>query len=393
MATRPARDDGRIVILHLIISLEIGGAEMALSRLVRQMDRRHFRNLVVSMIDGGALEAGLAADGIEVQSLGMKRGRPDPRGLVRLVRLMRRVRPHIVMTWLYHADLMGLLARWGAATPALVWNIRCSDMDMREYSFLSRLLPKFLASTSSRPAAVVTNSSVAQRVHEGIGYRPKSWHVIPNGFDTDSFRPDPTLRAEMRRELGYTDRTIAIGLVARYDPMKDHETFFRAAGLIARDVPDVRFVAIGRGVDGQNAALADLIRLNGLDGKVALLGERRDMERCFNGFDIATLTSAFGEGFPNVLGEAMATGIPCVATEVGEAAAIVGASGLVVPPRNPASLASAWRNLIDLGSEGRAERGRAARQRVVERYSLASAVARYEALFRALAPGRTPLSP
>ncbi|MGQ9368591.1 glycosyltransferase [Azospirillum sp. ST 5-10] len=374
-----------ITVAHLITGLQTGGAETMLAKLVRTMDRRRFRNVVIAMTGGGSVASELANSGVPILSLQMRRGAADPRGLARLVHLLRDERPHLLQTWLYHADLMGTVAGRLAGVPRIVWNLRCSDMNRPNYRWLSRNLPLLLARLSGMPDAVVVNSSAGRTVHEGYGYRPRLWQLIPNGFDTDRFRPNPEAGAWLRQSLGLPPEAVLIGLPARLDPMKDHPGFFAAAAALAAREPSARFVLIGAGLEARNAAVARMVGACGLADRVALLGERRDIDRILPGLDVVTLSSAFGEGFPNVLGEAMACGVPCVATDVGDAAAIVGDAGLVVEPRDPVALAVAWQRVLRLGPEARAALGAAGRTRVLRHFSLPVIAARYESFYGDLA--------
>lgn len=372
-------------IVHLITDLSTGGAEKMLAKLLSGMDHSRFRNVVVSLTDRGVLGDSIRALGVPLHTLGMGRGRPSPLAAWRLWYLLRRERPVLLQTWLYHADLLGLICGRLAGIPRIVWNLRCSNMDMGQYSALSALVVRVLARLSQYPDAVLVNSETGRQVHEQLGYRPRHWELIPNGFDLDRFRPDPDIGAAFRRELNIPAGSFLVGMVARLDPMKDHGTFLKAATLLSRDHPEARFVLVGRDVRQGNEALVRLVKENGLDGRVHLLGERTDVERILPGLDLATLTSAFGEGFPNVLGEAMACGLPCVATDVGDAGAIIGDTGLLVPPRDPMALATAWWRVLDLGPEGRAQLGALARRRVEEHYSLVRVIRRYETLYEEMA--------
>ncbi|HUC62287.1 MAG TPA: glycosyltransferase [Alphaproteobacteria bacterium] len=378
----------RIRLVHLITGLEIGGAERMLVKLVTHMDRARFDNLVVSMAPFGPLAGELRDSGIPVASLGIERNQVLPRGLFRLVGLLRGAA--ILQTWLYHSDLLGTLAGTIAGTPTVLWNLRCSDMDMSAYRLRSRIVLALLVRLSRFQELVLANSRAAKEAHERLGYRPHEWRIVPNGFDLSRFRPDREARAAVRRELGVAESEILIGLPARFDPMKDHGTFFRAAGRLARDGARIRFVAFGKDVARGNAALDELVRSNGVAQSTLLLGVRDDVPRLLNALDICTLCSAFGEGFPNVLGEAMATEIPCVGTSVGDVPEILGATGKVVPPRNPEALAAAWRGFIDAGAEARAAAGAAARKRVIEKFSLEDVVRQYEELFAEIARRRAP---
>jgi glycosyltransferase involved in cell wall biosynthesis len=271
-----------------------------------------------------------------------------------------------------------LLIRQLGHVPHLVWNVRCSDASLSPADIALR---RMLSWCSPVPDAVVVNSRAGQHFHERIGYRPQRWEHIPNGFDTNELRPDPEARGRIRAELAIDEETILIGLPARYHPMKDHDTFLTAAAILTATRPDVRFALLGAGIEPSNRALMKAIASRGIADRILLLGERDDMTEMYAAFDIATLCSAFGEGFPNVLGEAMASGLPCATTDIGDADELLGGTGIVVSPRDPPALAAAWRKLIDLGAEGRRLLGDQARQRIMRDYGLGSAVARYEALY------------
>jgi glycosyltransferase involved in cell wall biosynthesis len=368
-ATKPT------TILHLITGLKTGGAEQMLARLVTRLDPARFRSVVVSMTGPGVVGPKLTEAGIELLSLDLPPGRPDPRGLLRLVRIIRTVRPDILQTWLYHADLLGLLAKPFAGGCRLFWNIRCTE------SLNADFVRRVLVAGSRVPEAVVVNSAAGQRFHEGIGYRPRRWEMIPNGYDTAIFRRDEAARASLRLELGIADDAVAIGLPARYHPMKDHATFIAAAARLAASEPKAVFVLAGTGTDAGNTELTDAIAAGGLGKRVRLLGNRSDMARVYSALDIVTLSSAYGEGSPNVLGEAMSCEIVCAATDCGDAAELIGPTGPIVPPRDPEPLAAAWQGLVNLGAEGRRARGAEARRRIERLYDIGAITERYEALF------------
>ena len=362
-------------ILHLITGLETGGAEQMLARLVTRLDPARCRSVVVSMTGPGAVGPRLVDAGIELLSLGLPPGQPDPRGLLRLVRIVGAVRPDVLLTWLYHADLLGLLAKPFLGDCRLVWNIRCTE------SLNANVVRRVLVAGSRVPDAVVVNSSAGQRFHENIGYRPKRWEMIPNGYDTGFFRRDEGARESLRRELDIAGDAVAIGLPARYHPMKDHATFLAAAARLSAAEPKAVFVLAGTGADTTNRELADAVAAAGLGGRARLLGNRGDMVRVYSALDIVTLSSAYGEGHPNVVGEAMSCEIVCAATDVGDAAELVGPTGAIVPPGDPDALAAAWRGLVDLGPEGRRARGAEARGRIARLYDINAITKQYEALF------------
>jgi glycosyltransferase involved in cell wall biosynthesis len=373
-------------VLHLITGLETGGAERMLARLVARMDRVRFPTAVVTMTGPGAIGPAIVAAGVPLDSLDLGRGRPDPRGLLRLIRILRARRPAILQSWLYHADLLALAARLLGFAPHLVWNLRCTE------STISPRLRFLLSRASGVPDAVIVNSQYGERLHRAIGYGPRHWMQIPNGFDTAALRPDPEAGRDLRAALGIGPEEPAILFPARYDPMKDHATFVAAAASFAAMRPDARFVLAGAGSGHDNRRLVAEIAANGLAGRTLLLGERADLDRLYPAFDLVTLTSAYGEGFPNVLGEAMACGIPCVATDSGDSAAIIGDTGEIVPTRQPQALAAAWRRMLDRGPEERRAIGLRARDRIVRHYDLDAVVTRYEQLYDDIAAtGSDPL--
>jgi glycosyltransferase involved in cell wall biosynthesis len=208
--------------------------------------------------------------------------------------------------------------------------------------------------------------------------------VIPNGIDTRQFVPSAQARLSVRSELRLSEDALLIGLIGRFHPMKDHANFLKAAALVSKTHPLAHFVLVGRDVDRQNQRLNKSIEELGLADRVHLLGERQDTARLTAALDIFSLSSSYGESCPNVIGEAMACGVPCVVTDIGDARWIVGEAGRVVPPRAPQALAGAWKEIIDLGPDTRKALGVFARSRVIENFPLHSVIARYEYLYEAV---------
>ena len=372
-------------IAHLITGLDIGGAEVMLHKLLSAMDRDLFEPLVVSLVRPGRMAERIRSLGIEVQTLGMRRGVPNVGALVQLVQLLRRFRPDLVQTWMYHADLLGTLAVPLANRPKLVWNIRQSDLDPQLSPPRTRLAARAGAVLSRiAPDRIVCCSERARTVHLRLGYRRDILTLIPNGFDLARFRPNPEARARLRSELEIGMDTPVLGLVARFDPQKDLGTFLRAGALVRAQRPDCRFLLCGLGMDDSNTELMAWLGQLGLLNAVHLLGQRSDTPRVFASLDLLVSSSAYGEGFPNVIGEAMACGCPCAVTDVGDSAQIVADTGLAVPPREPRALAAAMEQLLAEGPAALARRGAAARARVKANYSLPRIATRYAELYLSL---------
>lgn len=369
-----------IRVLHLITTLQPGGAQTMLANLVSGTDpRSSIQHVVIGMLDG-AVGDRIRRHGVPVHTLGMERGRVNAHALVRFLRLLRREKPSIVQTWLYHADLLGLLAIPVLRVP-VVWNIRSAW-----HQGIKNAVPRLCARLSRLPAAIVVNSHAGQAVHRELGYRPRRWRLIGNGFDLDVFRPDDAARAALRAELGLTADTMLVGLIGRWDPHKDHATFLTAAARLPRQFSGVHFILAGEGLTSDNAALRTLISDLQLTKCVHLLGPRDDIPSVTAALDVASCTSV-AEAFPNVVGEAMAAGVPCVATDVGDAATLVGDSALVVAARDPQALTAAWARLLSIDGEARRRLGMVARERIQANYSRHAVVQQYEKLYRDLLVG------
>ncbi|WP_295387954.1 glycosyltransferase [uncultured Thiodictyon sp.] len=376
-------------IAHVITGLEMGGAEQMLYKLLATLDRAAFEPLVISLIEPGPMRAPIAALGVRIETLGMRRGLPSPGALLRLVGLLRAFRPDLIQTWMYHADLLGALARPLVGTrPGLIWNIRQSDLDPRHTRLGPRLVARLNGLVSYlAPDRIICCSQRAAAVHRALGYRARLFEVIPNGFDLERFHPDDAARAQLRAELGVPAAAPLLGLAGRFDPQKDLPTFLQAAALVRAARPESRFLLSGPGMERANPQLAGWMADAGLAGAIDLLGPRTDMPRVFAALDLLVLSSAYGEGFPNVVGEAMACGVPCAVTDVGDSGLIVGETGAIVAPRDPTALAAAILRLLAEDPPGRARRGVAARERIAAHYSLARIVARYADLYQSMQRG------
>lgn len=353
-----------------------------LYKLLSNLDRSIFKPEVISLTDIGPIGQRINALGIPVRALGMRRGIPNPFDLFRLSRWLKESRPDMIQTWMYHADLVGGLAAALSGSIPVIWGIRHSNLDPAGNKRRTIWTAKMCARLSSRlPKKIVCCSEASRRVHAELGYDNGKMVVIPNGFDLTAFKPNPEAKRLVRQELGIPEDAILIGMIGRFDPQKDQLNFMRAAALLHGQRFNVHFLLCGEAVTWENPELVEWVEMAGIREHCHLLGRRDDIPMLANSLDIATLSSAYGEGFSNVIGEAMACGIPCVATDVGDSALIIGNTGRVVASRDPVKLANAWCDLIECGEEKRQAMGLAARQRVIENFSLASIVKQYENLY------------
>jgi glycosyltransferase involved in cell wall biosynthesis len=373
-------------IIHIITGLNTGGAEMMLYKLLSEfVGKPHWRNQVISLMEEGPIGEKIRALGPSVSTVGMKRGHLRISNLRKLSQLIRENQPNIIQTWMYHADLLGGIAgRLNSQAPVL-WNIRSSTLDPVEEKRSTIWTAKACAFLSKWiPAQIVTCAQVAAQVHADLGYDDSKMKVIPNGFDTQRFRPNYGAYEDVRRELGLAKESPIVGMVGRFHAQKDHEMFVRAASRIQQGIPDVHFILCGDNVTWDNKELSSWIKEEKLSGHFHLLGRRSDIPRITSSFDIAVLSSSFGEAFPNVVGEAMSCGVPCVVTDVGDAATIVGDTGRVVPPGDHRAFADACAELLNLSSYKRESLGEKARQRVIDNYSLPAIAREYEALYKSV---------
>jgi glycosyltransferase involved in cell wall biosynthesis len=340
---------------------------------------------VVSLMDEGFHGEHLAAAGVPVHALGMPRGRITVRGLARLYRIIRQRDPDVVQTWMYHADLIGgVLARL-AGKRAVVWGIRNAYLNPMTSVWSTRAVARACALLSGTvPARIVSCSVAGARAHTSLGYSAAKMTVIANGYDVERLAPDEGARGRLRREWGVEPDVFLVGMVARWDAQKDHATLLHALGLLQTRLPMAwRCILVGPDMTPDNRTLMTLLEAHCLHDRVLLLGPRSDVTGIMSALDLHVLSSV-GEAFPNVVAEAMACGTPCLVTDVGDAAMMVGATGWVVPPRDPQRLADGVATAAaELADPARRQRLQAAaRARVSEEFGLPRMVSAYGSVWR-----------
>lgn len=370
-------------ILFLTSSLDAGGAERQLSVLARGLQTRGHDIHVLCFYDRGRLWDELTAAGVAVSALG-KRSRWDLVSLLpNLVHAVRSIQPDIVHSYLTVPNLAAALVRPLLDARALVWGIRYADLDLSAYDRVTRLTYRVQPWLARCADLVIANSIAGRAMALREGFPANRLAIVANGIDTDRFRADIDDRAGTRQRWRMAPGDQAIGIVARLDPMKDHVNFLHAAARLANDDATLRFVCIGGGPVAFRTRLQTLASELGIAERVLWTGPVDDMPAAYRALDLCVLSSAYGEGFPNVVAEAMACSRRCVVTEVGDAAMIVGNTGRVVAARDPVALASACRALLDAAG------GPDPRARVVAEFGVDRMVARSEALFATLLEQKT----
>jgi glycosyltransferase involved in cell wall biosynthesis len=355
-------------VLLLTRDLKYGGAQRQLAVLAKGLHARGHRVVVAQFYSGGPLEQELLEAGIRIRPL-QKRGRWDLLSfLLRLARVMREERPEILYSYL--TDLVTLVLKLRFPSTKIVWGIRSSNIDLSRYDRFTRISYKLTFRLSRFADAVIANSRAGRGFYVAQGYSHEKIVVISNGIDTQRFHPDPEARHRMRSEWGIQNHEQVIGIVGRLDPVKDHPVFLQAVTSLTQKRNHLRFVCVGDGPTEYRDSLLQLTRSLKLTEHVMWLAGRSDMPAVYNGLDLLA-NSSTTEGFSNVIAEAMACGIPCIATDVGDSAWLMGNLGEVIPPHDPAALAKAMGKVLDRPPQNAAQ----IRRHIVEQFSIEKLVA------------------
>lgn len=371
---------GPVKQIHIITSLDLGGAEIMLFRLLSFLDRKKFEPTVICLGRDGPIGEKIRSLNIPVIALGINPDRPNLLFWFKLLKILRQIRPAMVHTWMYHSDLFGGLAGFFIKVP-VIWAIHNSTTDPAHLRKRTLFIVRLCALLSrSIPIKIISCSEKARQVHVEAGYVADKFIIIPNGFDLSDYKPDQAAAKSLRLQLEIEPSVQLIGMVARYDPLKDHPNFIRAARIYHETSPHTHFLLCGERLTWENIPLSAEIDAAGLRASFHLLGRRDDMPAVFTALTLHTLSS-YSEAFPNVLGEAMACGVPCVATDVGDSSFMIGDTGMVVPPKDPQALADAWERLLLLSDEERLALGERARQRIQQLFSIVQIARRYEDLY------------
>ncbi|MBN3907572.1 MAG: glycosyltransferase [Nostoc sp. NMS1] len=356
-------------IVFIIRDLGYGGAQRQLITLVKNLDKEIFNITVIFFYADGFLQKDLENNNIQTICL-EKRERWDIFGFLwRLVGHLQRIQPDSLHGYLSESNLLTIFLKPFFLSTSIIWGIRDSNISLDSYDWLDRLIFEIECLLSRFVDLIIVNSHAGQTYHLSHGFPAKKMVVIPNGIDTERFQPNPEAGLQVRTEWRISKDTILIGLVGRLDPMKDHPTFLKAVALLCKEREDVRFVCVGMGSHEYTQELYQLAEKLEVAEKVIWAGGRADMPDIYSALDITCSSSSYGEGFSNVIGEAMACGVPCVVTDVGDSAWIIGDTGIVVPPNNPEALKAGITSLINIISSQNYSPCRI-RQRIISHFSV-----------------------
>lgn len=366
-------------ILHIITGLNQGGAEAVLCRLVKStVSNLDIKNYVISLTPKGYYEQKILELGVEVYTL-------DVRNLIKFIfkfnKLITKIDPDIIQTWMYHADLIGGGVSKILGYKNIIWGIRHSSLEGDKLT--TKLIAKVNAALSYFvPKKIACCSIKAKDMHVGIGYEKERFVIISNGYDLTRFDVDLELRSKTRAKFKIQEKSILLGMVARWNKQKDHGNLLKAIKILKEKNLDFKLILVGPQINEDNNDLLSIIEKNGIKEDILLLGPQDNVSAIMNALDIHILSS-YAEAFPNVVAEAMACGTPCVTTDVGDAGLIVGNSDWVVPAKSPEKLADAIFNAIEtIKKEGRDIVGERCRQRIEENFSLKKMVDSYINLWK-----------
>lgn len=371
----------KLKIVHIIVDLNIGGAETMLFKLLKNVNRSLYDIEVISMMDEGVFGPKIRELGIPVHTLEMKKGFINPFSIRKARFLVKDA--HIIQTWMYHADLLGFIIKNRPSKQKLIWGIRHSNLDKNKNKKTLLMIAKLNSFLSKRTDSIISCSENAVKIHKEFGYNSDNMITIPNGFELDKFYKQQDAKKSLTSELDLPVNKPLIVHIGRWSPQKDYPNLIKSIKLIQQKNMEVNFLLCGMGIDKTNKELINLLKENKVEKNIMLIGRREDIPRILSAGD-GLVSSSLGEGFSNVIGEAMACETPCIVTDIGDSAYIVGQSGIVVPPQNSELLSKAVLDFLNKTKEEKEEMGKKARERVIEEFEITKVARKFEEQYERL---------
>ncbi len=369
-------------VVHIISGLELGGAETMLYKLLSTVELSCFRHSVISLSDKGFLGGMLESLGIPVYTLQWRKNKFTLERIFVFFKLIRQLNPDLLQGWMYHGNVVSIFARivfWKRLP--VVWNIRHTPNSLKEERIGTSAIICCGALLSYLPQKIIYNSHVSEIRHKELGYSNKRHIVIPNGFNLDLFKPKPRSKIQFKRDFNFNSSSLLVGMVARFHPVKGHKLFLDAAGILKEKFPQVEFVLVGPSSQEDIDQLRIMCSENGIVECVHFLGRRSDISEIMPVLDVI-VSASLGEAFPNVIGEAMACEIPCVVTDVGDCAYLVGNGGVVVKANDVGALVEGMTKVLKMDLCAKKKMGKLARQRILKNFSLQKIAEHYLCLYR-----------
>lgn len=371
-------------ILHVITGLKSGGAEAMLLKLVTATDNTRFTSEIISLSGPGEYQKSFESLGVRVYTFNLKRLFGILHFLIHAPLLVLRSKPDLIQGWMYHGNLVAWFLRfWTLNRVPLAWNVRVSTEHFHSYSFLTKLVVRLGGLLSRYPDVILNNSLDSISKHVRFGFQAEKSLYVPNGFDTEKFKPEVRNRVAIRQSLEIPEDATVVGYFANFLPKKNHSGFLSAMALLRIKHPNVHVLLAGRGVVHENVELSKKISRLDLSENVHLLGYQSnmpDLYRCLDIYIHASLT----EGFSNSIGEACSSALPCIATEVGDAKPILDGIGFTVPVGDEASLVKVCDEVLSKAPDERELLGQAARNRIINEYRIPSITKKYEEIYEKL---------
>lgn len=370
-------------VLHIISGLGDGGAEAILYRLCK-FDKQN-NHVVISLMGEQKYGPMLSEIGIDVYTLNNSSKKIKVFSIITLYKLINKLKPDVVQTWMYHADFIGGVVARLVGIKNIVWGVHHTTLVRGKSKPITVLIAKINAFLSHFiPKKIIYCAEMSRKTQESIGFKKNKGVVIPNGYDVDDYTPNERLGLKFRNEMKISNDKFLIGHVGRYDPQKDQNTLILSFAYLKKRHFDFNAVIVGTNLDDKNEKLLGFIKENDLSDCVCLLGRRNDIPSVMNGIDIFVLSSAFGEAFPNVLNEAMACGTPCIATDIGDSRSIIGDTGWITSIKDPSVIANAITRAAEeklSNKDSWLVREKACRERIVQNFSIQKMVKKYKEIW------------